>query len=172
MKPILALALVCGLLVAGPVAAQWQWQDSSGKKVFSDQPPPPDIPERNILQRPHRAAAPAPAAAAPAAAAPASAASAKGAADAAPKLSGTDKELEERKRQADNAEAAKRKAQEEAAARARAENCNRARQAKASYDSGVRIARTNAQGEREYIDDAARAAETRRLQGIIASDCR
>jgi hypothetical protein len=36
----------------------------------------------------------------------------------------------------------------------------------------VRVARMNDKGEREYMDDAARAAETKRLEGIIASDCK
>ena len=48
----------------------------------------------------------------------------------------------------------------------------RAKQAKASFDSGLRISRTNAAGEREFMDDAARASELKRIQGIIASDCK
>ncbi len=145
-----------------PAAAQWMWRDANGKPVFSDRPPPADIPDRNIVQRPsgtQRAAAPAPAAAsAPAAALPAP-------------PSGQDKELEQRRQQAEAAEAAKQKAAQEVQAKARAENCARARQNKASLDSGIRITRTNAQGEREFLDDAQRAAETRRTQDIIARDC-
>jgi hypothetical protein len=38
-------------------------------------------------------------------------------------------------------------------------------------DSGVRVGRVNASGEREIMDDAARAVETKRIQGIMASDC-
>ena len=41
-----------------------------------------------------------------------------------------------------------------------------------TLDSGVRIARTNEKGEREFMDDAARAAEAKRTQDIIASDCK
>lgn len=85
--------------------------------------------------------------------------------------SGQDKELEQRRQQAEAAEAAKQKAAQEVQAKARAENCARARQNKASLDSGIRITRTNAQGEREFLDDAQRAAETRRTQDIIARDC-
>ncbi len=55
---------------------------------------------------------------------------------------------------------------------AKIESCARAKQAKASYDSGVRIGRTNAAGEKEFMDDAARAEETKRIQGIIAKDCK
>ncbi|MFX6884193.1 DUF4124 domain-containing protein, partial [Acinetobacter baumannii] len=42
-------------------AAQWQWIDKDGRKVFSDRPPPQEIPEKNILKQPGgtRAARPA-----------------------------------------------------------------------------------------------------------------
>ena len=56
-------------------------------------------------------------------------------------------------------------------AKAKAENCARAKKAKATFDSGARIATTNAKGEREIMDDAARAVETKRLEGIIATEC-
>ena len=35
----------------------------------------------------------------------------------------------------------------------------------------MRIARTNEKGEREVLDDAARASEVKRAQSIIDSDC-
>ena len=94
------------------------------------------------------------------------------AAASAPKITGKDKELEEKKKQAEAAEAEKKKAEEEKLAKARADNCARAKRAKAEFDSGVRIARTNDKGEREIMDDAARAVESKRLDGIIASDCK
>lgn len=160
-----AMALSCV-----SVFAQWQWLDRDGRKVFSDRAPPADVPEKSILKRPGRltpppqtpeestegtATAPAQAGAAPS-----------------PKKSELDAKLEEKKKQAEQAEAAKRKAEEARVAQVRAENCARAKQAKASLDSGVRMAVTNAKGEREIMDDAARAAESKRIQGIIASDCK
>ncbi|KQP14730.1 DUF4124 domain-containing protein [Pseudorhodoferax sp. Leaf267] len=156
------LLLVAGLALALPAAAQWQWRDQNDKLVFSDRPPPSDVPESRILRRPG-ALRPAPAAAAASVAPPPAAA--------VPRLAGKDKELEERRQQAEAQEEAKKAAQLQAQARARADNCARARQAKTTYDSGVRLARTDANGEREFIDDATRAAESRRLQSIIASDC-
>jgi hypothetical protein len=36
----------------------------------------------------------------------------------------------------------------------------------------VRVARTKPNGEREFLDDAQRAAETQRMRGVIASDCK
>ena len=41
-----------------------------------------------------------------------------------------------------------------------------------TMQSGVRIQQMNAKGEREFLDDAGRAAETQRLQGVIAADCK
>jgi hypothetical protein len=89
-----------------------------------------------------------------------------------PQLSGVDKDLQEKKKQAEDAEAAKKKVEEEKVLKARVENCARAKQAKATFDSGVRVARQNDKGEREVMDDAARATETKRIQSIIDSDCR
>ena len=42
----------------------------------------------------------------------------------------------------------------------------------AARNSGIRVARLNAQGEREIMDDAARATEQQRLQSVIDSDCK
>jgi hypothetical protein len=83
-----------------------------------------------------------------------------------------DKELEAKKKQLADAEAAKRKAAEDVVAKARADNCAQAKLAKAALDSGVRLSRTNANGEREFLDDAARAAEQKRIQSAIESECR
>ncbi len=162
--------LLAGLACATPLLglAQWQWIDKDGRKVFSDQSPPPDIPAKSILRQPGgRAAAPAPALEA----ASAPAAGTRTAANT-PKVSGKDKELEEKRRQAEAAEAERKKAEEDQLARQRADNCERARQGKATFDSGQRVSRVNAKGEREIMDDAQRAAEVKRLQEVIKSDCK
>ena len=83
-----------------------------------------------------------------------------------------DKALEEKKKQNEAAEAARKKADEERAAASRAENCKRAMSAKATLESGMRMARVNDKGEREVLDDAQRAAELKRVNAIIASDCK
>jgi len=151
--------------------AQWQWIDKDNRRVFSDKPPPIDIPENNILRRPNiqpkRLATATQAAAENTAAAPAAPAAAAPA-----KPRGVDKDLEEKARQAEEADKAKQAAEARKIAEAKADNCNRARQGKATMDSGVRVARVNAQGEREILDDAARAAEQQRLQTVIESDCK
>ncbi len=168
----LLLALTCFLSLA-PASAQWAWRNSSGSLVFSDRPPPPDVPTRNIVKQPGGIARqvdlgePATTAQTPASAAsrPATAASA---------LPVTKAEADDKKKaDAEKAlEAAKQKAEADKLAKTRADNCTRAQQAKATYESGVRVARANAQGEREFLDDAGRATELKRIQGVIATDCK
>jgi hypothetical protein len=158
LRPTLFL-LAC--LAAPAVLAQWQWIDKDGRKVFSDQPPPPSVPDNKIVKRPGARMPEAE----PVAAAAASAASI-------PKVSGKDKELEEKKKQMAAAEAEKKKAQDDEMAKARAENCDRAKRTKATIDSGVRLSTANAKGEREIMDDTARAAELKRAETIIARDCK
>src|SRR3569832_3018985 len=143
-------------LVAAPLAfAQWQWIDKDGRKVFSDQAPPPGPPADKVLKRPGGARVEAEPAVQQPAVPPLGAA--------APKLSGKDKELEAKRKAASAAEAEKKQAQDEEIARSKADNCERAKRAKATLESGVRVSTTNAKGEREVLDDNARAAETRRL---------
>lgn len=48
-KSLIAAGLLC---IASSSMAQWQWLDRSGRKVFSDRPPPADISEKNIIKRP------------------------------------------------------------------------------------------------------------------------
>lgn len=165
-RPVVALAslLVLGsvlVLMSSAAHAQWKWRDKNGQVTASDLPPPRDIPEKDVLQRPdpnaRRAAAP------PAAASAASAPAAKPAADA---------ELDKRRKAAEQEQATKAKAEEERLAVQRRENCTRARSHLATLESGQRIARVNDKGEREFIDDKARGDEMRRAREAIASDCR
>lgn len=100
------------------------------------------------------------------------AASAPQSAASALKLSGVDKALAEKIKRAEEAVVAKRKAEEERVLTAKIENCARAKQAKVTFDSGMRISQINAKGEREVLDDAARASEVKRIQSIINSDCK
>lgn len=171
---LLALTVcACAALAGTPALAQWQWIDKSGSKVFSDRPPPGDTPEKNILKQPGGAPRMAPPAAEAASAEPASAdAVAKTAGTSTKPAAGVDKELEAKKAQAEKTEADKQKAEEAKLSKARADNCQRARQSKAALDSGMRMAQMNAKGERIVLDDAARAAESKRVDAIIASDCK
>jgi hypothetical protein len=89
-----------------------------------------------------------------------------------PKASGVDKDLAERKKKEEQTQAVLRKAEEDRVSKAKADNCQRAKLAQKGMDSGVRMSRINSQGEREIMDDAARAAESKRIQSIMDSDCK
>jgi hypothetical protein len=150
-----------------PAAAQWKWKDKSGRVQYSDLPPPPSVSDSEILQRPAGSAAARksptfatlPAATASAAAATASA-------------GGAEPELEAKRRKGAEEEAAKRRAEEEKIKAQRADNCQRAQANLRTLDSGMRMARVNEKGEREVLDDKARADEAKRTRDIIATDCK
>jgi len=158
---LLPALLMLLLTAALPAHAQWKWKDKSGQITASDLPPPRDVPEKDILQRPdlnlRRVAAPA---ASAAASAPAMA------------RPSVDKELEARKRAGEQEQQAKAKVDEERLAQQRGENCRRARGHVSALESGQRIARTNEKGEREILDDKGRAEEMRRANEVISSDCK
>lgn len=157
----LILALALGASSAAVLAqARFEWIDNtSGQKVFSDRPPPGGQESvRNFVDhapgtRVTREQAPA-AAAAPGASAP-----------------GVDKALEARKREAEEAEAAQQREAERQRAAQRADNCKRAREARNSLESGMRMARLNEKGEREILTDEMRAAESERVRAIIEENC-
>jgi hypothetical protein len=161
---------VCALWLLGATAqAQWQWLDKSGRKVYSDQPPPSDVPVKNILRQPGKAGAPAAAAAVPAQAA---AAAAPAPAVAAPVLDDNDKELLAKKQKAEAEAQAKVKAEAERQAQIKATNCEKARANQALMESGVRVSISNSAGERIILDDAARAAEQRKIRTVIETNCK
>lgn len=146
-------------------SAQWQWRDSKGQVNASDRPPPRDVPDKDIISRPAPESRRAARAAEPAASgAPAAAASAPATA--------LEREVQARRRAAEQEQAAKSRAEEERRNVLRAENCRAARSHLLALDSGQRIARTNEKGEREVLDDKGRAEEQRRAREVVAADCR
>ena len=165
---VVVLTAVLGSALALPAAAQWKWRDRSGHTQYSDLPPPPGTAEQDILMRPTagtiaRSTSPA---------APASAAS--GAPLLLPKAG--DPELEAKRKKAEQKTeqdaADKKKADDAKVASSKAENCGRAQAQMRSLDSGMRMATTDAKGERIVMDDTARAAEAKRTQAVITSDCK
>jgi hypothetical protein len=159
---IALIAALLGLSACLPALAQWKWRDKNGQTQYSDLPPPAGVAEQDILQRPspsaRRATAPA---------APASAAS--GAPLLAPRAS--DPELEARRKKAAQDAADKKAADDAKTAAAKADNCSHAKDALRALESGARVTRTNASGEREFLDDAERAKEADRARSIVASQC-
>ena len=163
-QTLIAIGLLC---FSASSMAQWQWVDRSGRKVFSDQPPPADISERNILKRPGVGSTPVSMASGNEEKASASAQTAS-AAPSAPEQSKEEKAKEEAQRKD---EEAKRKAEEAKIAQAKKENCTRARTALSTLQSGIRIRTVDAKGQHSIMDDKARAAEEARIRKDIAENC-
>lgn len=164
------LATAGGALML-PALAKWQWIDNNGRKVFSDQAPPANIPQKNILKEPGTNPVNPPQDVATGTPAPASMASAPVAKASMSKLSGKDAEIEAQIKQAKPLEEIRKRAEEEKTAYAKADNCERAKRGQAALKSGVRIAFANTKGEREFMDDNARSLESKRLQAITESEC-
>ena len=158
---------VAGAVLFGCAAlaqAQYGWIDAKGIKQYSDRPPPTSIPLKNIFKAPKgqlSADNPPPAETAPAAALPATPSKA------APTLA--EREADYVKRQKTAAEQEKKARDDKANAGAAADNCERARSAKRTLDSGTRISTTDASGEKAFMDDAQRAAESARVDKMLAA---
>jgi hypothetical protein len=160
----LAATLLCISAMAAP-SVPWKYRDAQGRIVVSDLPPPANVPDKDILERPtvpvRRAAVPPPAASAASAAAPAAALA-----------QGSDPELEARRKKLADEQQAQQRVQQEKDAAQRADNCSRAKSHLAALSDGLRMARTNEKGEREILDDKGRAEEMQRARQVIASDCK
>lgn len=127
----------------------YTWKDENGRTVMSDKPPVGNVQSKRIVNTP-----PSPPASAPA-----------------PK-SLAEKEMEMRKEQQARQEKGK-KAEEEASRLAeRKENCANAQRHLQLYQSGERIARRSDSGEREFVEDDQRAAETAKAQKAVNDWCR
>ena len=158
-----ALAALSASAQTAPLPPAWKWRDATGQINVSDVPPPSSVPAKDILDRPplQRKVAAAEVAAASAASAVLASTNAR-----------TDPELDARRKRASDEQLAVSRKQQEQDAVVRAENCSRARAHVIALGDGQRLTRTNAQGEREVLDDKGRADEMQRARGVIASDCR
>ena len=154
----LLLALISGTwLVAAPAAAQtYKWTDAGGKVHYSDQPPPANVKEQ-VTVKPRKQ--------------PASAPTEKDA-PAAKAKTYVEQEADFKKRQVEAAEreAAEKKKTDEAAEKK--QNCEQARAQLRSLQAGGRVTRTNAQGEREYLNDAQISQEIERGKKSVDSWCK
>lgn len=161
----LFLCVAAALLLSAlaPARAQYVWKDSRGQMHASDQPPPRDVADKDVIKRPSASRL----AATPTAAASA-APSARPPAASAP----VDPELAQRRARAEQDAKAKAQADAQRVAAQRAENCQRARAHLATLESGTRLVRVNPQGERIVVDDAVRNREAAEARGVVASDCR
>lgn len=154
----------CLLAFTASAQSIWKWRDRDGRIQVSDRPPPVDVPDSAILQRPGGVKPtvveldkPAPA----------------DVMSSAPLRVEGELDARKRKLQAEQAaqQQAKQQADKEQQAAKKADNCTRARNQLAALESGQRIARPNEKGERELLDDRGRADEIKRTRDVVASSC-
>lgn len=154
-----------GLLVFASIAsAQYVWVDEKGSKQFSDMPPPASVPKNRILKQPGSMLR-------PASQADGEAAGSSDTAAAKAPLTLAEKNAEFQKRRAEQAEKEKKAAEEAKQAADKAKNCERARNYQRALESGQRLAKANANGEREFMSDEQRSQEIRESNRILA-ECR
>jgi hypothetical protein len=169
----IALPFVACLLALAAAGAQaqplWKWRDAAGQLHISDKAPPADTPAKNIISGPAGGAPPMLTPVASGIATGNAAPAANGAA------SGVETALDKKKKAADKERADKEQADHAALdaqnAAIRKDNCSRAQSSQAAIQGGQRLARTNANGEREVLDDAGRAEELKHAQDAIATNC-
>jgi len=158
------------LTLWGTVAcAQWSWTDANGRKVFSDRPPPSDVPDSHILSAPLAKPTAVLPVAPPAASSQAVNSGTSPAANS--KADAATKQLEEKKKQAEAAEKAKEKQEQLQAAAIKAENCNRAKTGLANLETGAPLRSMNSKGERVFMDENMRSQERSRLQQALNTNC-
>jgi hypothetical protein len=160
MKPSISrllVALALSAIAASALAQQYKWKDSRGHTQYGDIPPP------GVKAIPLKATF------APAPAAPAAGKDDKAAAKG--PLTPAEKEAEFRKRQLEARKAQEKEQQLAKDAAAKKENCARAREAQRTLESGQRIVRIDAQGERHFLGDAERAQQVAKAREAVASSC-
>lgn len=149
MKPFLVL-IALSLLGLNAHAALNKWVDAEGKVHYSDSPPP-DVKAQTVRPLSGKGQAEAPASYS--------------------SKSYTEREAELKKSSLEKEETSKKKAQQDAAAEARKRNCAAARQHARSLEEGTRVFNYDANGERAYLDDDARAQRLEEARKTISADC-
>ena len=142
--------LALAAFAAAASAQQYKWVDKDGRVRYGDVPPP------GVKATPLR---PPPGPSTPPAAAKK---------DSAKALS---PEAAFRKRQEDAQKEQQKQAQAEQEAQAKRESCARAQESLRTLESGQRIARTDAKGERYYLEDAQIAQETAKARQAVQQWC-
>ena len=143
--------IALSLLSLNANAALNKWVDADGKVHYSDTPPPDVTTEtvRNIAGKSRTDA-------------PAAASSSKSVAE---------REAGMKKAKQAKDEAAQKQAQKDAEAETRKKNCTAARENAQALEQSPRIVTYDANGERSFMDDAARAQRLEDARKAISSSC-
>lgn len=148
-RTLLIGAALAFAFASAAMAQQYKWTDRNGRVQYGDTPPP------GVTATPLRSSG-----------APASPSAAK------PAPSAADLEADFRKRRLEAEKSREKEAQAAAKVQAEKENCARAQSNLHTLESGQRIMRTDAKGERYYLDDAQIAQETVKAREIVRQWCK
>ena len=86
-------------------------------------------------------------------------------------MTSAEKEQDYRKRQAEAQKAAEKAVGEQKDIAAKRDNCEQSKASLRTYESGQRVARTDAKGERYYLDEGQMAQEVARARKIMQDSC-
>lgn len=182
------LLLVC----VQDATAQYQWKDDNGRMVYSDRPPPSNISPKSIVKAPappkvvEKVDAKADAKGGlktgkaedsdPVAAAAARLAAQKagpvGAKPSIPGQSLADKDLESKKKTLEAEQAAKKLASDSERENRNKAACDDNKASLRTLESGMRVATTNAKGDREFLADEERSRRMVQLRKDVAEFCK
>lgn len=141
------------------MAQQYKWVDKNGRMQYGDVPPPGV--QATPLRAPPRSAAP-----------PATkSANANAEAPKSGPLTPAEQEAEFRKRKLEAQKEQEKQAAASKEAAVRKDNCERAQGYLRTLDSGQRISRTGANGERQFLEDAEIAREKTQARQNVQSWC-
>jgi hypothetical protein len=161
MRKIISFLMLLALsLASAAVQAQIKCWTESGKRVCGDNPPPGA--KVTTIKGSTSPADPAPAA---------KDAAKDGKAAKRGPLTPAEQEQDYRKRQAEAQKAAEKSDAERKNAEAKRENCERSKEALRNLESGQRIMRTDAKGERYFLDDAQIGQETAKARQAAQDSC-
>ena len=188
--PLALLVLLPLLLSAAPAAAQYVWKEPNGRMVFSDLPPPPGTPTADIVRaaptastvRKNSPVTDGPGAAPTVPADPLAPRSVEfKPASGVPNmptgpqgttspvvLSGPDKALQQRRREAEQAANSTRTAEDQAQTRQRRQDCATARNDLRTLETGVPMLVTSSDGSLEVLPEAQRESRSQRLRTALA----
>lgn len=154
-----AFILLSALTCAGTVAAQSKWVDKDGRVTYGDAPP------QGVNAQPmRRAPAPLPRVE------DASADNKDDAKDVKKPLTPAEQDAAFRKRQQETEKDREKQAKTDRAASDKRENCARAQDNVRTLETG-RVARTDAQGERYFLDDGQLAQESAKARQDVRDWC-
>lgn len=149
MKPCFAI-ITLALISSNAHAGLNKWVDADGKVHYSDTVPP-EVSTQTVRTISGKGQANAPVSYSP--------------------KSVAEREAEMKKNKQSKEEAAQKKEQQDAEADAKRNNCGAARENARALEAGTRIVTYDANGERTYMDDDARAQRLEEARKVISSNC-